>query len=61
MFGCKKCDNNEQEMKTYIDKKTGLLCATIEEKYDKPKDSLILVPYLCNDCATINWKCIDTR
>lgn len=58
--GCGDCSNKSEQAKAYIDKKTGLLCAEICEKYDKP-EALVLVPFICTSCGTTNWKVIDNR
>ena len=54
---CGNCKDAKQG-KAYIDKKTGLLCVEIVEKYEKPKGQKTLVPYICTTCGTVNWKCI---
>ena len=59
--GCNDCSNQSEQGKAYIDSKTGLLCATICEKYDKPKNTLVIVPYICTTCGTTSWKTLDTR
>ena len=59
--GCSKCKEKFEQGKIYIDEDTGVLCATLEEKYEKPKNTLVLVPFICTECGTTNWKTIDTR
>ena len=59
--GCNSCSTKEEQARTYIDKETGLLCAELSEKYDKPKGTLVLVPFICTECGTTKWKTIDTR
>ena len=59
--GCNSCSTKEEQAKVYIDKKTGLLCAEICEKYEKPKNTLVIVPFICVTCGTTKWKTIDTR
>lgn len=59
--GCDKCSTKEEQARLYIDKDTGLLCATLDEKYEKPIGTLILVPFICTSCGTTTWKTIDTR
>lgn len=35
--GCSKCEETTVQGRAYIDEKTGLLCVSLEEKYEKPK------------------------
>jgi|GEM_PF-1327366 len=55
---CGSCDDSKQG-RAYLDKETGLLCISLEEKYDKPKDKKVLVPYVCSTCGTTEWRTID--
>jgi len=57
---CGSCDDSIQG-RAYIDKKTGLLCVSLEEKYNKPKDLKVLVPFVCITCGTTEWKTIDSE
>ena len=43
-----------------MDEKTGLLCVSLEEKYEKPKNLKVLVPFICTTCGKTTWKTIDT-
>ena len=47
--------------RAYIDSETGLLCVSIEEKYDKPKGKKVLVPFVCTTCGTTEWKTIENE
>ena len=58
--GCGDCSNESRQARTYIDDYTGVLCAEICEKYEKP-DSLVIVPFICTSCGTTTWKTIDNR
>lgn len=58
MRNCCDCKNSKQG-KAYIDKKSGLLCVEILEKYEKPTNKKTLVPFICTTCGTVNWKCVD--
>ena len=58
--GCDKCAETTKQGRTYIDEKTGLLCVTLEEKYDKPAGLKVLVPFICTKCGTTEWKTIDS-
>lgn len=57
--GCSKCEETTVQGRAYIDSKTGLLCVSLEEKYEKPSDLKVLVPYVCTNCGTTTWKTID--
>ena len=57
--GCNKCAETTVQGRAYIDEKTGLLCVALEEKYEKPKGLKVLVPFVCTNCGTTNWKTID--
>lgn len=35
--GCSKCAETTVQGRAYIDKKTGLLCVTLDEKYEKAR------------------------
>jgi len=58
--GCNKCAETTVQGKAYIDKETGLLCVTLEEKYEKPEGLKVLVPFVCTNCGTTEWKTIDS-
>lgn len=58
--GCSKCAMTTLQGKAYIDEATGLLCVSLEEKYDKPEGLKVLVPFVCTNCGTTTWKTIDT-
>ncbi|CDF10823.1 unknown [Mycoplasma sp. CAG:776] len=58
--GCSKCAETTVQGRAYIDKKTGLLCVTLDEKYEKPEGLKVLVPFICTTCGTTEWKTIDT-
>ena len=36
-MGCSNCDKKAEQGRAYIDADSGLLCVSLEEKYDKPK------------------------
>ena len=59
--GCSKCEETTVQGRTYIDEKTGLLCVSLEEKYEKPKGLKVLVPFVCTTCGTTEWKTIDNE
>lgn len=58
--GCSKCAETTVQGKAYIDEKTGLLCVSLEEKYEKPLGLKVLVPFVCTNCGTTEWKTIDS-
>lgn len=58
--GCNKCSETTFQGKAYIDKGTGLLCVSLEEKYEKPQGLKVLVPFVCTTCGTTEWKTIDS-
>ena len=58
--GCNKCEETQIQGRCYIDKDTGLLCVTLEQKIDLPKGKKILVPQICTTCGTTEWITIDT-
>lgn len=60
-LGCSKCAETTRQGKAYIDEKTGLLCVTLEEKYEKPEGLKVLVPFICTNCGTTTWKTIDSK
>ena len=45
----------------YIDEESGILCVSLEEKYDKPKEKKVLVPFICTTCGETTWKTIDNE
>ena len=49
--GCSKCNETTRQGKAYIDQETGLLCVSLEEKYDKPEGLKVLVPFVCTNCG----------
>lgn len=57
--GCSKCEEQKQG-RAYIDEESGLLCVSLEEKYDKPKGLKVLVPFVCTQCGTTEWKTISS-
>lgn len=57
-FGCSKCEETSVQGKAYFDSETGLFCVTLEEKYDKPDNLNVLVPFVCTTCGTTTWKTI---
>lgn len=57
--GCSDCNEKAVQGKAYIDQETGLLCVSLEEKYEKPKGKKVLVPFVCPTCGTTEWKTID--
>lgn len=59
-MGCSKCAETTVQGKAYIDEESGLLCVTLEEKYDKPEGLKVLVPFVCTNCGTTEWKTIDS-
>lgn len=59
--GCSKCEESTRQGRAYIDTETGLLCVSLEEKYEKPKGKKVLVPYVCTNCGTTEWKTIDNE
>ena len=59
--GCNKCEETTVQGRAYIDKDTGLLCVSLEEKYEKPKGLKVLVPFVCTTCGTTERKTIDTE
>ncbi len=59
-LGCNKCEETTVQGRAYIDEKTGLVCVSLEEKYEKPKGLKVLVPFVCTTCGTTKWKTIDT-
>ena len=58
--GCNKCAETTIQGRAYIDENTGLLCVSLEEKYDKPEGLKVLVPFVCTNCGTTEWKTIDS-
>lgn len=58
--GCNKCALTTVQGRAYIDEKTHLLCVDIVEKYEKPKGLKVLVPFICTNCGTTEWKTIDS-
>lgn len=58
-LGCDKCEETTVQGRAYIDEKTGLLCVSLEEKYEKPNDLNVLVPFVCTTCGTTKWKTIS--
>ena len=59
--GCSKCEEITVQGRAYIDENTGLLCVSLEEKYEKPQGLKVLVPFVCTTCGTTEWKTIDTE
>ena len=59
--GCSKCEETTVQGRAYIDEKTGLLCVSLEEKYEKPKGLKVLVPFVRTTCGTTEWKTIDNE
>jgi len=59
MPGCKKCSETTLQGRAYVDTETGLLCVSLEEKYEKPKGKKVLVPFVCTTCGTTEWKTIQ--
>ena len=57
--GCSKCSETTLQGRAYIDQETGLLCVSLEEKYEKPKGKKVLVPFVCTTCGTTEWKTIQ--
>lgn len=57
--GCSKCSEATRQGRAYFDKETNLLCVELTEKYDKPEDLKVLVPFVCTNCGTTTWKTID--
>ena len=57
---CSNCNNGKQG-RAYIDSKTGLLCISLEEKYEKPKGLKVLVPYVCTTCGNTEWRALDSE
>lgn len=58
-LGCSKCEKTTVQGRAYIDENTGLLCVSLEEKYEKPNGLKVLVPFVCTNCGTTTWKTID--
>lgn len=58
--GCDKCNEATKEGRAYIDKKSGLLCVSLDGKYEKTECLKVLVPFVCTNCGTTEWKTIDT-
>ena len=59
--GCSKCEETTVQGRAYIHENTGLLCVSLEEKYEKPQGLKVLVPFVCTTCGTTEWKTIDTE
>ena len=59
--GCSKCEETTVQGRAYIDENTGLLCVSLEEKYEKPQGLKVLVACVCTTCGTTEWKTIDTE
>ncbi len=59
--GCSKCDESTLQGRAYIDQDTGILCVSLEEKYEKPKGKKVLVPFVCTTCGETTWKTIDNE
>ena len=59
--GCNKCQETTVQGRAYIDESSGLLCVSLEEKYEKPAGLKVLVPFICTTCGTTTWKTIDTN
>ena len=59
--GCSKCEETTVQGRAYIDENTGLLCVSLEEKYEKPQGLKVLVPFVCTTCGTTEWKTSDTE
>lgn len=58
---CNECTHESEQVRTYIDKETGMLCAEIcDEEITLPKDSIVLIPLVCTTCGTLNWKSVNT-
>ena len=57
---CNKCAESTKQGKAYIDPETGLLCVELVEKYEKPEGLKVLVPFICTNCGTTEWKTIDS-
>ncbi len=58
---CNDCSHDSEQVRTYIDEETGMLCAEICDEYVKlPKDTIVLIPLVCTDCGTLNWKSVNT-
>ena len=57
--GCNKCAETTIQGRAYVDENTGLLCVSLEEKYDKPEGLKVLVPFVCTNCGTTECKTID--
>lgn len=57
--GCSKCSEATLQGRAYIDSESGLLCVATEEKYDKPVGKKVLVPFICTNCGTTEWKTIE--
>lgn len=58
--GCSKCAETTVQGKAYFDEESGLLCVSLEEKYEKPQGLKVLVPFICTNCGTTEWKTIDS-
>lgn len=59
--GCNSCAKTTVQGRAYIDETSGLLCVSLEEKYEKPVGLKVLVPFVCTTCGTTNWKTIDSK
>lgn len=58
-MGCNNCDKKAEQGRAYIDPDSGMLCVSLEDKYEKPKGKKVLVPFVCTDCGKTEWKTID--
>lgn len=59
---CNDCSHKSEQVRTYVDEKTGMLCAEIcDENIELPKDSIVLIPLVCTTCGTLNWKSVNTK
>lgn len=57
--GCSKCKETTVQGRAYFDPDTNLLCVSLEEKYDKPTNLNVLVPFVCTTCGTTEWKTVN--
>lgn len=57
---CGNCKDSKQG-KLYYDKNSDLFCIELLEKYDKPQNKNVLVPFVCTTCGTVNFKCINQK
>jgi len=57
---CHKCNKETIQGHVYTDEETNLLCVHLEKKIDLPKNKIVLVPQICENCGHTEWLSIST-